>query len=72
MNVYQLKQQLAGIPDDAIVVRPGSDHSYRLATVDATTAMVYLHQGHRTHICEDHGDEHNEPGGRRINVLLFT
>jgi hypothetical protein len=67
MNVKQLKEQLWGVPDEAVIVIPGLDHSYRFATFETTTAMVYPGR----HVCEDYGDKHNAPGGKRIPVLLI-
>lgn len=68
MTVKQLKEQLIGIPEDAIIVCPGSDHSYVEADITATTAVKYS----RREISEDFGDGYVEPGGKRINVLLVA
>lgn len=55
--------------DDAIVVVPAPDHSYRAASVTPETAVIYYPDGE---IAEDFGDEHNEDGGKRIKVLLVS
>lgn len=73
MTVKQLKEQLIGVPDDALIVRPVADHCYRLAKVDATTAISYsctfLKDGMM--LTEDRGED-NGPGGKQINILLIT
>ena len=74
MTVKQLKDQLIGIPDDAVVLRPGHDHGYRMAMVDSVNVMRYpgpvACRG--TVYAEDYGDEHNDPGGKRIPALVIS
>jgi hypothetical protein len=41
MNVRQLREALACVPDDTLVVIPGEDHSYRRVNVaDAAEAVA--------------------------------
>jgi hypothetical protein len=72
MTWKQLKET-PGIPDDAVLAIPGSDHSYRFAVVELTTAMRYRGPGpyRDLQLVEDHGDDYNDPGGKRVKVLLF-
>jgi hypothetical protein len=58
------------VPDDALVVVPGDDHSYREANVHVTTALV----GKRGHITEDYGEKSTPEAeyGKRTNVVVVT
>jgi hypothetical protein len=67
MNVRQLKEQLAGVPDDAIVVVPAPDHSYRPASVDSMKARSY-HDRRTFYLQEDTGQE----TGVRVSILVFS
>ena len=72
MNVKQLKEQLAGIPDEALVVIPAHDHSYALASVDSTKALAFYEKRSIT-LAEDCGQE---PGINshpvKVPVLVFS
>lgn len=76
MNVRDLKILLNKIPDDsAIIVAPGSDHSYRKlrsTDFDSTTAIFYREGRFADYLCEDYGDEYNDPGGVRKPVLVIS
>jgi hypothetical protein len=69
MNVRQLKEQLAGVPDEALVVVPGPDHSYRPALVDSTKALLF-YEGRSIVIGEDSDQEDGKPV--RVDVLVFS
>jgi hypothetical protein len=74
MNVAQLKKLLAEAPDNALIVIPGSDHSYRLATPEVTTALHDGETGQHMTMTEDFGEEITPESqcGHRINVVLFA
>lgn len=71
MTVGQLRQQLASIPDAAVIVTPTSDHEYRPAHVDSTTALYDA-----TARCwtEDHGEDVTPEAdyGKRVPVLVVS
>lgn len=72
MNVRQLKEQLAGVPDEALVVTSAHDHSYRLASVDSTKALAFYENRSIT-LAEDSGQEtglNSQP--RKVPVLVFS
>ena len=71
MNVKQLKEQLIGVPGDALILVPSRDHSYRPAQVDVSTAIAYG-KGRAAIVVEDHGDQHNTPGGTRVPALIVS
>ena len=68
MTVKQLKEQLIGVPDEAVILIPGSDHSYNKASVESTTARFYRMDGF---YCEDCGEE-NDPGSIQVAALVFS
>ena len=72
-TVKQLKELIANLPDDAQVLVPGEDHSYRAASVEATTA---LREGRGRHSgwTEDHGEELTPEAdyGKRMQVVVVT
>lgn len=75
MTVRDLKALLTEIPGDTIIVVPGSDHSYRKlrsADFDSTTAIFYREGRFADYLCEDYGDEYNDPGGVRKPVLVIS
>lgn len=69
MTIKELKEQLAGIPDEAKIVVPGNDHTYRLAVVDLTTALF---DGRWWN--EDFGEDTTPESeyGKRLPVLLIS
>lgn len=69
MTVKQLKEQLIGIPDEAILVVDSFDHSYRTCTVDSTTAIV--HEDDPENFGQDF-DMELEEGEKIVRVLLFS
>jgi hypothetical protein len=69
MNVRQLKEQLAGISDEALVVVPAPNHNYRLAGVDSMTAVVFK-EHRRVFIEELIGQD--VLGGTLVSVLVFS
>lgn len=64
MTFGELKQR-KDIPDDAIIVVSSSDHTYKPAYIDNTTAMKYGQS-----LTEDCVDFPVEVGGSRIPVVL--
>ncbi len=74
-TVAELKKFLeeSQIPDDAIIVLHGSDHSYDKADVYKETALVEKYRGH-THYSEDFGEEITPEAecGKRIPILLIS
>lgn len=69
MNVKELKELLAPIPDDAIVVTHGSEHYSREVSMGMNTA---LHDVELDILSEDLGEELTPEAecGRRINVFV--
>jgi len=73
MNVKQLKEWLIGIPDEAILMVRGSDHSYHPCCVDSTKAVKTIEAGYGANYCEDfYPDEKPEEGKSRVPILLFS
>lgn len=74
LTVGKLKQILEKLPNDAIVVRPTSDHSYINAYAEETTALV--EDGNYGLYSEDHGEEYYSPEETenltRIKVLVIS
>jgi hypothetical protein len=69
MNVRDLKKLLENAPDDALVMVPGHDHSYREAHCELTTG---LKEG-RNQWTEDYGEETTPEAeyGKRLPILLI-
>lgn len=71
MTVGQLRKQLLDISDDAVLLRPASDHEYRPATVELTTALFDAE-----HHCwtEDHGEDATpeKDYGKRVPVVVVS
>lgn len=63
-----LRDLVAKAPDDALLVVPGSDHSYRLASIELTTAL----QERPRQFTEDHGEDITPEAeyGKRVPILL--
>jgi hypothetical protein len=69
MNVRQLKEQLAGIPDEALVVVSGPNHRYRTASVDGTRALAFYEK--RGIVLGEYSDQ--EDGHPvEVPILLFS
>lgn len=66
MKVKELKKLLEKCNDEAVLVVPSSDHSYRGVTAYKTTAIKQF-----GHLFEDH-DLLLEKDESRVAVLLFT
>jgi hypothetical protein len=69
MNVKELKQILEKVPDNAVILLPGYDHSYNLASVELSTAMFKDGDW-----LEDHGDTYTPEGpvyGSRRTALII-
>jgi hypothetical protein len=67
MNVGELKRALQHLPDDALVVVQGPDHSYRLAHVPWLTQAEAHDDGH---LCEWYGPENAcDPPSKVVTVL---
>lgn len=52
---------------EAILVVPGSDHSYRAAGLQITTAVVYPDG----QIDEDHGEDNMDEDGKSVPAILI-
>jgi len=66
ITVKKLREMLADVSEDALVVVPGRDHNYRVADVHVTTAIKgdkYLDEDWHTNLTD---------GEERIEVLLVT
>jgi hypothetical protein len=66
VTVKKLREMLANVSDDALLVVPGQDHNYRVADVHATTAIrskYGLEEDFKTNL---------EEFETRIEVLLVT
>ena len=72
MTGKELKQFAATVPDEAIVLTPGSDHCYDKVHVCMGSVMVYANGFGKPYYCEDHGDTCNEPGGKRIPGVIIA
>lgn len=72
-TVKQLKELIANLPDDAQVLVPGEDHSYRATRVEATTALREG-SGRYGGWTEDHGEELTPEAdyGKRMQVVVVT
>lgn len=71
MTVGQLRKQLLDVSDEAVLLRPSSDHEYKPAVVDATTALFDEKAKCWT---EDHGEAvtPEKDYGKRQPVLVFS
>ena len=67
MNVKQLKSIIEDLPDDMIVVTPGSDHTYNEAGAVPDTAQY--HRGLYSEYHDDYGID--EPGATLQEVLVI-
>lgn len=67
-TVRQLKELIEGLSDDAPVIIPGGDHSYRPAHAIKDTALFDPKAGWT----EDHGEEMTPEAefGSRLTVLI--
>lgn len=68
LRVRELKSLLEGVPEDALVVTPSFDHSYRDVEAGEATALA-SHVGSYT---EDHGEDITPEAeyGKRIKVFV--
>jgi hypothetical protein len=66
MNVGQLRTLLANAPDDAVILVPASDHSYREVRAVLTTALGSKRDGYM----EDFGEEFNESNAPRVQAVV--
>ena len=74
MTARQLKTALMDVPDDAVVLRPGMDHSYRPAFIRIAGATA-LHDVDLNDWSEDYGDPltpEKPPGIIRKKVVIVT
>lgn len=69
MTIKQLKEQLIGIPDDALIVVRGYDHFYNEAAVESTTAVKDLKTGE---IYEYYPEDRVRKHEKQINVVLIS
>jgi hypothetical protein len=70
LTVGNLMVFLQGLPKDALVVAPASDHSYSKAAVEFSTALDDGDGG----LTEDFGEEITPESehGKRITILLIA
>jgi hypothetical protein len=70
MTLGQFLDKAKDFPREAILVTPGSDHSYRLAEADSTTAL----QEGRNEYTEDFGEEDTPEAeySKRVPVIVFS
>lgn len=70
MNVKQLKELIADLPDDIKIVVPCRDHSYRNVSGEVSTALYSRPAGWT----EDHGEEATpeESFGKRVQVVVIA
>lgn len=70
MNIKELKAIIAGLPDETPIVSPGSDHSYRPASAEATTALLER----RNQWTEDYGEDTTpeKEYGKRMRVVVVS
>lgn len=70
MTVRELRKLLETAPDDAPVLAPGPDHSYRAVEVHLGTALLEA----REQWTEDHGEETTPEAeyGKRIPAVIIT
>lgn len=70
MNVKELKAIIENLPDEALVLTPGSDHSYKKVDAEATTAL----QESRNEWTEDYGEDTTpeKEYGKRIQVVIIS
>lgn len=69
MNVGQLRRLIEGLPDDVVVLRPASDHSYAKADGAIETAGHMKREGL---FFEWHGPEHANPGEVPVQALVIS
>jgi hypothetical protein len=71
MTIKELKEFISDLPDDMIIVRPGTDHEYQLSFIEEGTALVA--HNNPDYIYEDYGDQcKDNKKDKRINVLIVT
>lgn len=70
MTVKKLREIISEAPEDAFVLVPGHDHSYRDAYAEVTTA---LKEG-PFQFCEDHGEQYTPEAeyGPRVSVVIIS
>jgi hypothetical protein len=70
MNIKELKALIERLPDETPVLIPGSDHSYRSASAEATTAL----QERRNQWAEDYGEDTTPENayGKRMRVVVVS
>jgi hypothetical protein len=68
MTVKDLRKRLEFAPDDAPVLTPSSDHSYRSARGNFTMAE---YDSHDEEYFEYFGDNHMEPGNISVEVFVI-
>lgn len=70
MKAKDLRVILGQVPDDAEIVVPGEDHSYRTVRVSVTTGLY--NTKHRVW-SEDYGEEMTpeKDNGKRLPIVLF-
>ena len=65
IRVRDIREAIAGASDDAILVVPAPDHSYRLASLNKGTALF----GQDGHISEDFETEGFEAERREVIII---
>lgn len=70
MNVKQLREILADMPDNAPVLVSAPDHAYRECSVEDTTAGMVGPRRHST-FYEWFGEEHRSVGEKPVRALVI-
>jgi hypothetical protein len=70
ITAKRLREWLANVPDDALLVQPASDHSYRPVSVAKATALFHKDGS----ISEDFGEDSTPEAeyGQRRNILVIS
>jgi len=70
MNIKTLKALIANLPDATPVLMAGSDHSYRMADAEVTTAL----EEDDNEFTEDYGEETTpeKEYGKRTQVVVVS
>ena len=72
LTVGKLKQMIANLSDDVIVLTPSTDHSYDQASLLLTTALLENKNNHFNYI-EDYGENYTpeKAYGKRVQALVI-
>lgn len=70
LTVKKLREILNEVPEDAVVLIPNGDHSYRDAYAESTTALKESPYNYT----EDHGEKYTPESeyGTRVSVIIIS